>query len=55
MPNQLKPASQMFLEVEDIKSMPKTGAPPKTQAQIEREQYEAMLEKDKLEINVTEE
>lgn len=43
-----------FIEVEDLKTVA-TVAPPKTQAQIERETYEQVLENDKFEIMVTEE
>ncbi len=43
-----------FLEVEDLADI-KTAKPPKTQAQLDRETYEQMLENDRLEQNVTDE
>lgn len=52
MPNQLKRNTMEFLDIEDIKVV-KDVKPPKTKAQIEREEYEEILEKDKWELLIT--
>ena len=46
MPNQLKKPSMHFLEVEDIRSLRVQAEPPKTEAQIEREQLEEVIRAD---------
>lgn len=43
-----------FIEVEDIKTIKASGA-PKTQDQLDRENYEEVVEKDKNEVYVTDE
>ena len=42
-----------FIEVETIKDIKTIANAPKTQAQLDRETYEQILEKDKLELNVS--
>ncbi|CDW91304.1 UNKNOWN [Stylonychia lemnae] len=54
LPNQLKKNTMEFLDIEDIKTV-KDVKPPKTQAQKDRENYEEMLEKDRLELLITDE
>lgn len=54
-PNQLKTNTMDFLDVEDINSVRTDIMPPKTQAQLDRDTYEQILEKDSLELLVTDE
>ena len=42
-----------FIEVEDLKDIKTSGNAPKTQAQLDRETYEQILENDRLEIYVS--
>ena len=46
LPNQLKKPTMNFLEVEDIRSLRLPTDPPKTEAQIEREQLEEVIRAD---------
>ena len=54
MPNQLQRPAMDFIEVEEIQRVLPTCA-PKTQDQVDRENYEEVVERDKNEVYVTEE
>lgn len=49
MPGQLKKNTMEFLDVEDIRDIKTASTAPKTQAQLDRNTYEQVLESDRLE------